>query len=428
MSAELETVQIENEEVLRPLYTNKNFLLIMTSRFVSFLGDSVHYFALSWYIINVIGQGKVLGLLLTLSTLPAVFLGPFVGVLADRFDRRKIMITVDLIRGFLAVALGLLVSIGQAPIWVFFVVTLLLSISSTMYFPASGALFPSVVHERHLVKANSVASFLGTFTGILGPTIAGPVYGIVGPQGLFIVNGCTFFFAAVCEFLLKPPAMEHAETTKANNYLTNLKEGLKFVYHKKALFAMLLFGGTVNFFFWPIQNIVQPIIGSKVLGFNSTMYGTMISFFPWGMLAATLLIPLLPQPKKKYKFMLWSMFVQSLGLILLAIPILPAVRPYMTNTNMVFYIYCGILLIRGSAFGFTNVPMQVVYQTLTPNEYRGRVFALQGAFFQGLMPVSMGVAGFLVDMFPTYALCIFAGVFMGLACIYMFNVKATQDI
>ncbi|HYE12636.1 MAG TPA: MFS transporter [Patescibacteria group bacterium] len=427
MSEELQTVELQMEEI-KPLTANKNFLLIMTSRFVSFLGDSVHYFALSWYIINVIGQGKVLGLLLTLSTLPAVFLGPFVGVLADRFDRRKIMITVDVIRGVLALTLGYLVYIGQAPIWVFFVVTLLLSISSTMYFPASGALFPSLVHETHLIKANSVASFLGTFTGILGPAVAGPVYGIVGPEGLFLLNGITFFFAAVCEFLLKPPAMEHNAAAKAKNYLSNLKEGLQFVFHKKALFAMLLFGGTVNFFFWPIQNIVQPVIGSKVLAFDSTMYGTMISFFPIGMLIATLLIPLLPQPKKKYRFMLWSMFIQSIGLILLAIPILPIVRPYMTNTNILFYTYCGILIIRGAAFGFTNVPMQVVYQTLTPNEYRGRVFALQGAFFQGLMPVSMGIAGFFVDIFPAYALCTFAGVFMGLVCIFMFGVKATKDI
>ncbi|OGO78665.1 MAG: hypothetical protein A2Y23_00755 [Clostridiales bacterium GWB2_37_7] len=427
MSEELQRAEEQYEDI-KPLSTNKNFLLIMTSRFVSFLGDSVHYFALSWYIINVIGQGKILGLLLTLSTLPAVFLGPFVGVLADRFDRRKIMMTVDVIRGVLAITLGYLVYIDQAPIWVFFVVTLLLSISSTMYFPASGALFPSLVNEKHLIKANSVASFLGTFTGILGPTIAGPVYGVVGPQGLFLLNGLTFFFAAICEFFLKPPAMEHTAAAKVNNYLSNLKEGLKFVYHKKALFAMLLFGGTVNFFFWPIQNIVQPVLGSKILRFDSTTYGTVISFFSWGMLAATLLIPLLPPIKKKYKFMIWSMLIQSIGLILLAVPILPFVRPYMTDTKLVFYTYSGILLIRGLAFGFTNVPMQVVYQTLTPNEYRGRVFALQGAFFQGLMPVSMGVAGFFVDIFPIYALCVFAGVFMGLACIFMFGVKATKDI
>lgn len=422
---EKEILELDN---YKPLYLNRNFMLIMVARFIAFLGNSIHYFALTWYIINVINQGKVLGLLLTLSTLPSVLLGPFVGVLADRYDRRKIMILMNLIRGGLALTLGYLVYTGNAPLWVFFVVTLLLSICGSIYFPASGALFPSLVHEKQLIRANSIASFINTFTGILGPVVGGILYKIVGPGGLFMMDSGGFLFAAVCEMLLIVPLMKHNTLVKTKSYLSNLSEGLKFVFNKKALFAMLVFGGVVNFFFWPIQNIVQPIIGSKVLSFDSAQYGVVGSFFPWGMLAATILVSILPQPKKKYRFMLWSMFIQSMGLIMLAIPILPAVRPYVSDTTVLFYTYSAIIFVRGLSFGFTNVPMQVVYQTLTPDEYRGRVFALQGAFFQGLMPVSMGVAGFFVDIFPAYALCIFAGVFMAFVCIFMFSVKATKDI
>lgn len=427
MSEGLENEVLEIEDY-KPLYLNRNFMLIMIARFIAFLGNSIHYFALTWYLINEIGEGKVLGLLLTLSSLPSVLLGPFVGVLADRFDRRKIMILMNMIRGTLALTLGYAVFTGNAPLWVFFVITLLLSICSSIYFPASGALFPSLVHNKQLIRANSIASFITTFTGILGVTVGGILYKAIGPGGLFMMDSAGFFIAAVCEILLIVPMMKHNTLVKTKSYLSNLGEGLKFVFNTKALFAMLIFGGVVNFFFWPIQNIVQPIIGSKVLGFDSVQYGMIGSFFNWGMLAATILISMLPQPKKKYRFMLWSMFIQSLGLIMLALPILPAVRPYMSDTTMLFYVYSGIILVRGLSFGFTNVPMQVVYQTLTPDEYRGRVFALQGAFFQGLMPLSMGVAGFFVDIFPAYALCVFAGVFMALTCIFMFRVKATKDI
>jgi DHA3 family macrolide efflux protein-like MFS transporter len=427
MSELLEKDNKEREKI-KPLYLNRNFMLIMSARFIAFMGNSIHYFALSWYIINVINKGAVLGLLLTFSSLPSVLLGPFVGVLADRFDRRKIMILINVIRGSLALILGYLVYMDQAPLWVFFVITLLLSICGSIYFPASGALFPNLVHERQLIKANSIASFINTFTSIIGPTIAGLLYKVIGPGGLFMMDSGGFFFAAACEFLLIVPLLKPSTAVKAKSYISNLGEGLKFVYNTKALFAMLIFGGVVNFFFWPIQNIVQPIIGSKVLAFDSAQYGIVGSFFSWGMLAATVLVSVLPPPKRKYRFMLWSMFVQSLGLIMLAIPILPVVRPLLSDQFMLFYVYSGIIFIRGLAFGFTNVPMQVVYQTLTPDEYRGRVFALQGAFFQGLMPVSMGVAGFVVDAVPAYAICIFAGVFMALTCIYMFGVKATKDI
>jgi hypothetical protein len=80
------------------------------------------------------------------------------------------------------------------------------------------------------------------------------------------------------------------------------------------------------------------------------------------------------------------------------------------------------------AFGFTNVPMQVVYQTLTPDEYRGRVFALQGTFFQSLIPLGMGIAGILINYFNEYTISIFSGVCMGIICLLMFKVKSIKEI
>jgi hypothetical protein len=72
--------------------------------------------------------------------------------------------------------------------------------------------------------------------------------------------------------------------------------------------------------------------------------------------------------------------------------------------------------------------MQVVNQKLTPDEFRGRVYALQGTFYQGLMPISMGIAGFMVDVIPAFAICIFAGAAMGAACILMFKVEGIKQI
>lgn len=425
-----ERAAIENVEfeTTKPLIYNNNFVLIMIARFVSLLGDSVHSFTLTWYILNVIGQGKVLGWMLFFSTLPAIIIGPFAGVLSDRFDRRKIMILMDVIRGCLAVYLGYLVMVGKAPLWVLLTITVFLSICSAVYFPASGALFPNLVHQRQLIRANAIASFLGTSTAIIGQIFGGFFYEMVNAHGLFAINGLTFFIAATCEFFVLVPNLTNSAQTKANHYFKNLAEGFRFVYHTKALFAMLLFGATVNFFFFPIHNVVQPYIGNKVLMLDSRQFGFVVAFFQGGMILSMLLLNFIPQPKKKYRFMLWSMFGQSMGLILLAIPILPFVKPLIGNTTIFVVLYSVIILGRGLAFGLTNVPMQVVYQTLTPDEYRGRVFALQGAFFQGFMVISMLVAGSLVDLFPAYALCIFSGLFMALACILMFRVKATQDI
>lgn len=415
-----------NSEV-KPLYLNRSFMLLMAARFVSQIGDRIHFFALTWYILNKIGTGSAVGTIMIFATAPSVIMGPFTGVIADRFDRRRIMIAMDTTRALIAVILGYLVMKDQAPLWSLYVGTGLLAMCSAMYFPTGQAMFPNLIDESQLLKANSLNSFLNSLAMIVGPVLGGILFGLVGTEGAFGLNGITFVFSALCEvFIIAPKLIKHAEV-KVQDFKTNLVEGFRFIYRTKALLAMLLFGLTVNFFFFPIQDVIQPIIVKNIIKLSAEDYGKIIAFFPGGLLLSTLLIQLLPQPKKKYKFMLWSMFSQSMGLVLLALPILPIFMDSIA-VERYFYLYCAIALIRGLAFGFTNVPMAVVNQKLTPDEFRGRVYALQGTFYQGLMPVSMGIAGFMSDVVPAYAICIFAGLAMGAACLIMFRVEGIKQI
>ncbi|MDF2520577.1 MAG: hypothetical protein K0R84_1205 [Clostridia bacterium] len=429
MSVSLQEEELELEDI-KPIYQNKNFVLVMIARFVSLLGDSLHAFAVTWYIMELFGanSGGPLSMVLSLGSLPALFLSPFTGVLADRFDRKRIMVIIDLTRGGIAILLAYLVSVNQAPIWVLMVATMGLSVCGSIYNPASGALFPNLVHRSSLMKANSVATFLGTFAGIIGQPISGQMYSMVNARGAFFVNGLTFFFAAIVISFVANPQVINKVALTPKRYLNNLTEGFKFIWNSKALFAMLLFGGAVNLFFWPIHNIIQPLIGKQIMNFNPSQYSFFTMFFSVGFLASTMLLQFMPQPKKKHTFMLWNMFGQAVGLIILAIPILPFFEQYRGNVLTMLYVYITISLYRGLTHGFTNVPMQVVYQTLTPDEYRGRVTALQSTFFQSLIPVGMGLAGILVTYFNEYTISIFAGICMAIICLLMFRVKSIRDI
>ncbi len=420
-------LELNQGTAVKPLYLNRNFVLLLAARFVSQMGDRIHFFALTWYILNRIGKGSAVGVIMIFATAPSVLIGPFTGVLADRFDRRTIMIWMDAVRAILALGLGYLVWIDCAPLWVLYVATCLLTICSAFYFPTGAAMFPNLVDESQLMKANSVNSFLLGLSSIMGPVVGGFFFSMAGTQGAFAINGATFLFSAVCEVFIVAPRLAKHMNVKAKAFFHNLKEGFVFVYRTKALFAMLIFGCVVNFFFFPIQDVIQPIIIKNVLNLSVEQYGTIIAFFPFGYLLSTLILNVMPQPKKKHKFMLWSMFSQSMGLILLAVPILPFMMMLLKPRDF-FFIYCAIALIRGLAFGFTNVPMQVVNQKLTPDEFRGRVFALQGTFYQGLMPVAMGAAGIISDLVPAYWICLAAGICMGAACIAMFKVEGIKTV
>ena len=383
--------------------------------------------ALVWYILNKLGTGAAIGTIMIMATLPSVILGPFTGAIADRFDRRKIMLLMDTVRAIAAVTLGVFVLAGMANLPIIFSTTIVLSICNALYMPTSAALFPNLVRDDQLFRANSIASFLASFATCIGPAISGLIIAKFGVEGAFIINGASFIISAICEYKMRISEKLSDHPLKVKDFLKRIVEGFSFVIHKPAILAMLLFGMSINFFFFPCHDVILPIIIKKILNMNAYQFGIIMSVFPLGMLISTLLLQILPQPEKKHKFMLWSMFSQALGLILLVLPITPFLFSKI-NEHYFYTIYIVIAFARGLAFGFSNVPMAVVNQRIVPNEFRGRVYALQSTCYQGLIPIAYGVAGFAVDIVPAHAVVIFAGICMGIVCLAMFKVKGIREI
>ena len=419
---------MENSDItIVKLSKNRNFVLLSSARFVSLMGDRIHVMALVWYILNKLGTGAAIGTIMIMATLPSVILGPFTGAIADRFDRRKIMLLMDTVRAIAAVTLGIFVLAGMAYLPIIFAVTIILSICNALYMPTSAALFPNLVRDDQLFRANSIASFLASFATCIGPAISGLIIAKFGVEGAFIINGASFIISAICEYKMRISEKLSDHPLKVKDFLKRIAEGFSFVIHKPAILAMLLFGMSINFFFFPCHDVILPIIIKKILNMNAYQFGIIMSVFPLGMLISTLLLQFLPQPEKKHKFMLWSMFSQALGLILLALPITPFFFSKI-NEHYFYTIYIVIAFARGLAFGFSNVPMAVVNQRIVPNEFRGRVYALQSTCYQGLIPIAYGVAGFAIDIVPAYAVVIFAGICMGIVCLAMFKVKGIREI
>lgn len=409
------------------LSENRNFVLLSSARFISLMGDRIHGMALIWYILNRLGTGAAIGTIMIMATLPSVILGPFTGVIADRFDRRKIMLLMDSIRAVAAVSLGICVLMGIAYLPVIFAVTIILSVCNALYMPTTAALFPNLVRDEQLYRANSISSFLSSLATCIGPAVSGLIIAKFGVEGAFLINGITFILSGICEYkmVISEKLSDHA--LKVKDFLRRILEGFMFVKNKPAILAMLLFGMSINFFFFPCHDIILPIIIKKILNMNAEQFGIITSVFPLGLLVSTLLLQIIPQPEKKHKFMIWSMFGQAMGLILLALPITPF---FFSRINEKYFlsVYIVIAFVRGLVFGFSNVPMAVVNQRIVPNEFRGRVYALQSTCYQGLIPIAYGVAGFAVDFVAPYLVVIIAGIGMGAVCLAMFRVKEIREI
>src|SRR6056297_4220036 len=113
------------------LLHNYNFILLFLGGFVSRIGNGIHYIALVWFVLDITGSGSATGLILLLSTLPGVIIGPFSGVIADKFDRKKLIVFMDILRGLIVLWLGYTVYIGIANFFHIGIATVLIAICTS---------------------------------------------------------------------------------------------------------------------------------------------------------------------------------------------------------------------------------------------------------------------------------------------------------
>src|SRR5205085_5279232 len=180
---------------LELLRRNRDFRLLWLGQVVSQLGDWFDTIALFTLVLRLTGSGRAVGLVLVARFLPSVVLGPLSGVVADRFNRRHIMIASDIARAVVVLGFLLVRSAGQ--VWLVYVLTILQLGFSAFFEPARSAAVPSVVSERELVTANSLSSVTWSAMLTLGAAIGGPVTGWFGTDVAFVADSLTYVASAL---------------------------------------------------------------------------------------------------------------------------------------------------------------------------------------------------------------------------------------
>ena len=125
------------------LFINRDFGLLFWGRLVSQIGDGIHYFALTWLVLEMTGSGTALGTLLFASSIPGVILAPFTGVLADLWDRKKIVVSMDIVRGLILLILAAIFKAGSLTLPILYGATVLSSLCGVLFGPAISAAIPA---------------------------------------------------------------------------------------------------------------------------------------------------------------------------------------------------------------------------------------------------------------------------------------------
>jgi MFS family permease len=376
---------------LELLRENRGFRQLWLGQVVSQLGDWFDTIAVMTLVLNLTGSGRDVGLIMVARFLPSVVIGPLSGVVADRFDRRTIMIVSDVLRA--VVVLGFLFVRRPDQIWLIYALTVLQLTFSTFFEPAKSAAIPSIVAERELVAANAISSVTWSAMLTLGAVAGGIVTGWFGTDAAFVVDSATYLVSAALiwkvRFPRRPPRAKTPLTISKALGIADMLEGVRYVRTRPRVLALIA---------------VKPAwgLGGGILALLA-VFGEKI--FPIGQNAATGIGVLYaargvgtaigPVFARRLAGESRTRMQAMIGLSFLVGGIFYAAFGVATNYALAIL----MLLVAHMGGSILWVFSTVLLQTAVEDNFRGRVFAAELALFTLTMAASNYVAGELLDRF-----------------------------
>jgi len=384
-----ETPSMENEQVAtgnKPMKLwNKNFLLLWQGGLVSIMGDMLYEIALGFWVLAVTGSTGLMGTLMAVSMIPRVLISPFAGVVADRHNRKRIIILMDLFRGLMVTVVGVVAILGYLEVWMVFTVGILLGTCAAFFDPAVGSVFPDLVPKDKLEKANSAFALIHSGSRIAGNSLGGFLYITLGAPLMFLFNGISYLFSSVTETFITIP--KHTHDAKKLTFFQDMKEGYRYVWKNKGLRTMLAVGAFLNFFATIGFILILPFFQqSESLG--PARYGIFMGVSAVGSLLGMVFISVKKIiPEKRFNWFVGSLIFFTFLYVL--IPLFP-IFPIM----LVIAVICGIFN------SIVNILLQTVMQLTIDPDKRGKVFSLLSMLLSGLMPIAMALGGWLGEFLP----------------------------
>lgn len=252
----------------------RDFSIMILGQIISLFGNSILRFSLSLYVLDVTGSAAVFGTILAVSMIPTVILSPFGGVLADRLPKQKIMTILDFVTAGMIVSYDVIFgSTGSlAAVAVFMI---LLTLIQAFYQPAVQASIPLLAAREHLMAANGIVMQVQALAGLLGPILAGMLYGIGGVKPILAASAVCFFLSAVMELFLRIPHDKRVpEASPVRTALLDLKEALLYLIKENTcLFKLLIIVAGINLFLSALFIIGLPYLVKIYLGMSAQAYG-----------------------------------------------------------------------------------------------------------------------------------------------------------
>ena len=379
------------------LLKDKNFSLLMFGKITSLIGSSMQSFALSLFVLATTGSATKFASILSIALIPQLIFGPIAGVFVDRFNRKKILVILDLISGVVVSIFAVIYFItGELPIVYIYMLAIILSLISTLFQPALQTVLPSIIKKEDLVDANAMNSLILAIGNLAAPAIAGILYGSFGLEFIFILNSITFFVSAFSECFIDIPKINNSEKLNLKLFWDGFSNGIKFSLSNKTVASIVILAMMLNFALGSFT-VGVTFVCKRILMVSDFQYGLTESISVAAMMISSLLTGYLAKKytigKNVYKSLLYTGIVTAFfGMAVF--------KPFLNifSSSLVPYIFIMMLgFVIGLFIGIANIFIGIYFQTIVPLEYMGRVGTVQSTVCMAAMPLSNMMFGLLFD-------------------------------
>lgn len=372
----------------------RNFTLLILGQVSSLTGNYTLKFALSMYVLEQTGSASIFAGMLSAALLPTVLLSPFGGILADRANRKHIMVALDALSGLSVLAAGLLLPLGRE-LWVIGALLVLLSVLAAFESPTVQACVPQMVSPQNLVQGNAVVSQVSAVTSLVTPFLGSLFYTAFGIGPVFAAAVACFWLTALLECMIR---LEYQKPPRTAGIGAIVREDLAVSAHflrreQPDILKLLLLAALAGMFVSGTAVVGFPYLVRTVLGLSATYYGAAESAMGAAAILGSLCAGLLG---KKLRVRDLSAIFLSFGLSLFPIGfsfLLPVGRMARYGVLLFFFCVCQLGVCIFSTYAITLI------QQRTPKQLMGKVMSCVFTLSMCAQPVGQLVYGALFDCF-----------------------------
>ncbi len=366
---------------------NTHFLRLWVGQGISFVGDAISMVALVVLVVELTGTASAVGGLLVVQLLPTLA-SPLVGVLADRLDRRAILVASDLARAVLV--LGIVFTRDLATIYV---LVFLMGLARTFFNPTIRAAFPSVVGEGDLTRANSLISGTFSFSVMVGPALGGLLVASVGVDVAFLLDVATYLVSAA--FLSRIP-LPTPRGESGEDFVRELRAGLRYLAGARIPLVVVI-GTFLTILTINVTVPAEVFLAKETFEVGDTGYGLLVSLWGGGMILGSAVMAVLGD-----RFNLIPLYV--LGILVSAAALAA------TGVAPTFVLALSALTIAGISNGIDNVTRDTILQKRVPDAFLGRVFSIRFLSYSVAESLAYPAGGLIVDAVGPRYTYLYAGV------------------